>query len=89
MGKMNALLLSHLESDPVFCENYWLNQMIQHHFEPVPPLLSVEEKQPSSNEVTLRIQCEGDEFALPFSVSEFNELCSLRYRLEFAVVGAA
>jgi hypothetical protein len=51
--------------------------------------LSVEEKQPSSDEVTLRIQCEGDEFALPFSVAEFNELCSLRYRLEFAVVGAA
>jgi hypothetical protein len=50
--------------------------------------LSIEEKQHSSDEITLRIQCEGDEYVLPFSVAEFNEICSLRYRLEFAVVGA-
>lgn len=45
--------------------------------------LSVEEKQASPHEVVIRINCEGDEYLLPFPLSEFIELCNLRYSLQF------
>jgi hypothetical protein len=46
--------------------------------------LLVEEKQASPHEVVIRIICEGgDEYVLPFPLSEFTELCNLRYSLQF------
>jgi hypothetical protein len=45
--------------------------------------LSIEEKQSSADEITIRVHCEDDEFILPFKVEEFKELCYLQYRLEF------
>ena len=37
MGKMKSELLSTLESDSNLHEQYWLEQMINHHYEPVLP----------------------------------------------------
>ena len=45
--------------------------------------LSVEERQSSKDEVVIRINCEGDEYLLPLPLSEFIELCNLRYSLQF------
>ena len=46
--------------------------------------LSVEERQSSKDEVVIRINCEdGDEYILPLPLSEFIELCNLRYCLQF------
>jgi hypothetical protein len=45
--------------------------------------LSIERKQSTPDEVIIRVECDGDEYLLPFQRGEFNELCNLRYRLEF------
>jgi hypothetical protein len=45
--------------------------------------LLVEEQQSSPDEVVIRIYCDGDEYVLPFPLSEFIELCNLRYSLQF------
>jgi hypothetical protein len=45
--------------------------------------LSIEEKQSSADEIIIRVNCEDDEFLLPFKVKEFKELCNLQFRLEF------
>ncbi len=45
--------------------------------------LSVEERQSSKDEVVIRINCEGDECLLTLPLSEFSELCNLRYSLQF------
>lgn len=45
--------------------------------------LSIEEKQSCADEITIRVNCEDDEFLLPFKVAEFKELCCLQWRLEF------
>jgi hypothetical protein len=45
--------------------------------------LSVEERQSSKDEVVIRINCEGDEYLLTLPLSEFIELCNLRYSLQF------
>ena len=45
--------------------------------------LLVEEKQATPDEVVIRIKCDEDEYILPFPLSEFIELCNLRYSLQF------
>ena len=45
--------------------------------------LSVEERQAAKDEVIIRINCEGNEYLLPLPLSEFLELCNLRYSLQF------
>ncbi len=45
--------------------------------------LCIEEKQITFDEVVIHFQCDGDEFVLPFPRDEFNELCNLRYSLQF------
>ncbi len=45
--------------------------------------LCIEEKQMTSDEVVIHFQCDGDEFFLPFARDEWNQLCDLRYSLQF------
>jgi hypothetical protein len=70
MGKMKTQQLSDLESDPVLQEQYWLEQMTHHHFEPVPPLIQLLEL---SNEKDLSI-CQFDQHPLSLYRRETTQL---------------
>ena len=50
--------------------------------------VTVDEYQPEPNQVILRVHQEDKVSLLPFSKAEFNELCNMRYRIDYPEITA-